>query len=811
MPQYNFKTTEDHWRDKWVKDNVYAAEDFSRKPKKYILAEFPYPSGAALHAGHMMRYTVPDVYSRFLRMNGYNVLFPMGWDAFGLPAENYAIKTGVHPAITTKKAIDDMKSSLMRMGFGIDWTREFSTTDPNYYKWTQWLFLKFFEHRLAELKEMPVWWDDTLKTVLADEEVLTDKEGNKIAERGGHLVERRNLKQWVLKIPAYAEKLIEGLGHVDFPDAIKNAQINWIGKKEGINIHYKVQDLPNEEIVCFTTRPDTNFGATFIVLSPEHPFLSKIQDATVKEYVEKAKAKSELERISDGRKKTGVFTGYYAINQLNNKPMQIWVGDFVLANFGTGAVVGVPGHDKRDFEFAKAFELKIMRVVVGKDSDTSEITKLEQVQEDEGTMINSGFLDGMEIHTAKQKMMDYIEQKGWGEKTTTYSIRDWIFSRQRYWGEPIPLIHAEPDGHVEEVADLPLLLPDVPDYEPTSDALSPLAKNKEWVNTVSRNGKPAKRETNTMPNWAGSCWYFLRFTDPHNNKEFASQEALKYWLPVDKYFGGAEHTTMHLLYSRFWHKFFYDIGLVPTPEPYQWRLNGGLLLGPDGKKMSKSIGNTIDPMTIAENYGADALRLAICFIGPYEDTYPWNPNGIKATWRVLKVVYELQDKVADNVTDQAITKAYHKMVKNITDMAINLKMNTAISELMIFVNQLKTASKIDKELWKGFVKILAPFAPYLAEELWQTANGFTKWKKENSVHLQEWPSYDKNLIKETIISIPVQINGKVRAQVEITSTDTEQTVKEKVLALQKAKDWLNNKEVARFLYIPEKIVSIVTN
>lgn len=811
MAVYDFEAVENKWKEKWFKDNIYEAVDFSPKPKKYILAEFPYPSGAALHAGHMMRYTVPDIYARFLRMNGYNVLFPMGWDAFGLPAENYAIKTGIHPAETTKKAVKSMKVSLQRMGYGIDWNREISTIDPNYYKWTQWLFLKFYDHGLAERKEVPVWWCEQLKTVLADEEVITDKDGNKISERGEFPVEKRNLMQWVLKIPQYAEKLIEGLNNVDFPNSIKQAQINWIGKSEGAEIDFNIEGA-DEKLRVFTTRIDTIFGATFLVISPEHPIIDSLttQDnrREVENYKSQAAQKSDLERTELIKDKTGVFIGSYAINPFNNERIPIWTSDFVVMTYGTGAIMGVPAHDERDYAFAQKYGLEI-RQVISPALDVVNASEVTLPYSEYGVLINSGEFSGMDSQTAQDKMINLVEERKIGSRKINYRIRDWIFSRQRYWGEPIPLMYTEPDGNIEKEENLPLLLPEVPDYKPTSDAISPLAKNQDWVNAIAPSGKPAKRETSTMPNWAGSCWYFIRFTDPNNSETFADMEKMKYWLPVDKYFGGAEHTTMHLLYSRFWYRFFYDIGLVPTPEPYNWRLNGGLLLGPDGRKMSKSLGNIVDPMTVVNNYGADALRMFISFIGPYEDTYPWNENGIKATFRLINTIYNLRTKVSDQKSDPALEKSFHKMLKNITEMAQNLKMNTAVSEIMIFVNEAKKASSINSELWKDFLKVAAPFAPFLTEELWFEINKYPDWKKEYSIHLQEWPKYNQELVKEEEIAIPVQINGKIKGQIMVTPEETEESVKNKTISDTKIIDALSDKTIDKFIYIPNKIISIV--
>ncbi len=774
MKEYNFEEIENNWRDKWYDNNLFEAVDFSPKPKKYILAEFPYPSGAALHAGHMMRYTVPDVYARYLRMNGYNVLFPMGWDAFGLPAENYAVKTGIHPAETTKKAIGIMKDSLKRMGYGIDWKRELSTTDPNYYKWTQWLFLKFFEQGLAELKEMPVWWCENLKTVLADEEILTDKDGNKISERGEQPVERRMLRQWVLKIPNYAEKLLEGLKTIDFPESIKSAQANWIGKSEGAEIDFKVKNA-DQKIKIFTTRLDTIYGCTFLTVSPEHPILANIADKIVSDYISKSKSKTDFERTETAKEKIGVFSGLYAINPFSGNEVPVWVSDFVIMTYGTGAIMSVPAYDERDHEFAQKYDLPIKEMALG-----------------DATVLLKQAIEG-----------------GFGNAKVNYKMRDWVFSRQRYWGEPIPLIYVDPDGHAEVVTELPVLLPEVPDYTPTSAAASPLAKNTAWVNTISKNGKPAKRETNTMPNWAGSCWYFIRFVDPTNDKEFANSKKMDYWLPVDRYFGGAEHTTLHLLYSRFWYRFFYDNGLVPNTEPFRWRLNGGLLLGPDGKKMSKSIGNVINPVDIIDNYGADALRACICFLGPYEDTYPWNENGIKATWRLMKTIYDLSQKVSDDESDAEFLKKFHVYLKRVTNRLENLKMNTVVSEIMILVNEMKKQPTINVDLFKNFIKTLAPLAPYTAEEIWQSLNTFTKWSNETSVHLQEWPKYDVNLTQQSEVTIGIQINGKVKDEITLALDESEDSVKEKVLNTGKIKAQIGDREIKKFVYVPGKVVNVV--
>ncbi len=820
MENYDHKNIENNWKEKWYKDNIYEAIDFSPKPKKYILAELPYPSGRALHIGHAMRYTVPEVYSRYLRMKGFNVLFPMGWDAFGLPTEGYAIKANKTPQEVIQELGTNYKAAMQDMGYGIDWNREINTSDPKYYKWTQWLFLKFYENGLAEPKEMPVWWCPELGN-LADEEVLTAADGGKVSERGGYKVEKKMYKQWVLKMPMYAEKLIQGLDDTDFPDYIKTAQKNWIDKKVGINITYNIENS-DETVIVFTTRPDTNFGATFIVLAPESDIISKItsaeQKAAVDEYVEKAKNKSDMERIVETKVKTGVFLGAYAINPLTTYKMPIYVADYVLGSVGTGAVVGVPGHDMRDFEFAQKFNIPVIRVVVGKDGDKSDITTASQVNESDGTMINSAFLDGMDIHDATEKIMDYLEEKGWGKRTVTYKIRDWVFARQRYWGEPIPVVYKE-NGEIEAIVKttdvegvkkkLPLELPYTKDFKPQSDGSSALARMDDWLNTTDSEGKPAKRETQTMPTWAGSNWYFIRYIDPKNDEVFADFEKMKYWLPVDKYYGDPGHTTMHLLYSRFWYKFFYDLGLVPTTEPYKYRMTGGLLLGPDGQKMSKSRGNVVEPGTLIEQFGADTVRMTLCFIGPYEDTYPWNENSVKAVHKFINNIYALKAKVNGKESSLETQKMYNKMIKNVTGMAENLKMNTAVSEFMIFVNALKKEENINIEIWKGFTKVLAPFIPFTAEELWQEANGFTEWKKENSVHLQEWPTYDEKLATENLLKIAVQINGKVKDEVEVSLAESEDSVKTKVLASEKVKAALGENTIKKFIYVPGKIVNIV--
>ncbi len=797
---YNFLEIEAKYKNKWHEKKVYEAVDFSDKPKKYILAEFPYPSGAALHMGHMMRFSIADIYSRFKRMSGYNVLFPMGWDAFGLPAENFAIKTGIHPSETTKKSIDTMKNSLIHMGFGFDWEREISTIDPEYYKWTQWLFLKFYENNLAEYKEMPLWWCEELKTVLAEEEVLEDSNGNKISERGGHPVVRKNLKQWVLKMPTYAQKLIDGLSNTEFPEHIKNAQINWIGRSEGSEILFDVKDS-HEKIKIFTTRIDTIFGASFLVLSPENPLLEKIvspeQKDEVTKYQEKVKSKSELERTELQKEKSGVFTGSFATNPISRKEVPIYIGDFVLMSYGTGAIMGVPAHDERDFEFANKYNLEIVQVI---ENEIKDLPNKEY-----GKLINSNEYNSLTSEEARVKLNELIEKNNLGNKKVNFKLRDWVFSRQRYWGEPIPLIHLE-DGKIIEESKLPLVLPDIPNYEPSSDASAPLAKNSEWVN-VEINGQKGKRETNTMPNWAGSSWYFLRYIDPKNKNEFANQDKLKYWMPVDNYFGGSEHTTMHLLYSRFWNQFFYDINLVPVSEPYHWRLNGGLVLGPDGKKMSKSLGNTVDPLPVAEKYGADAIRMGIAFMGPVEDSFPWNENGVRACYKVLNTVWNLSEKLIDEkIISQEVY--INNLIKNISSMYENIRLNTTISEIMIFVNNIKNEDKISKEVFVKFLKCLAPLAPFIAEELYQKIND-TTFEKNTSIHISEFPKYDESILNEIKINLPIQINGKLIATIQIDKNLNQEEVLREIYKIEKIKNFIINKEIIKTIFVSNKILSIL--
>lgn len=804
--KYDHKKIENNWKSKWYEDNIYEAVDFSEKPKQYILAELPYPSGPSLHIGHMMRYTVPEIYSRFLRMQGYNVMFPMGWDSFGLPAETYAVKYKITPQEAIDTATKGFKQSLMDMGYAIDWSREINTCDPKYYKWTQWTFNKMWEYGLAELKEMPVWWCEELG-VLADEEVLPAKDGiGKISERGSHPVERKMFKQWVLKIPDFAERLLEGLDRVDYFESVKQAQRAWIGKSEGALVEFSIND---KKVNVFTTRPDTLFGVTFLAISPEHPLINDIIEKSsnkeeIQKYIQKSQGLTDLEKQQ--KEKTGVLvegvTARHPLNEITRE-IPVFVADYILMGYGTGVVMGVPGHDERDNEFAKKYNIEIIEVI--KNPLTNEANDLYTGS---GEMVNSEQYNGMNSEEFFKKIVARLETENKGQPHTTYKVRDQVFSRQRYWGEPIPLVYKQ-DGTLEADYNLPLKLPVMQDFLPSDDGTSPLERNTEWNQTTDSNGNPAKRETDTMPTWAGSNWYFLRYIDPTNEEKLADFEKLKYWLPVDKYFGDSGHTTVHLLYSRFWCKFLYDIGALPIDEPFMCRMSGGMLLGPDGQKMSKSRGNVINPQDVLNSYGADAGRVYLAFIGPFDDTYPWDTNGIKSCYRLLKNIHNMQENVVDAHEDKETERNFHIMLKNVTDMMQNLKMNTSVSEIMIFTNHLKKQEKIDKELWKNFIKVLAPLAPFLAEELWQNINGYTNWQKENSVHLQPWPILKEELTTVDELQIPVQINGKVKTVLNVAKGLSEEQIKELVTKNEVISKILDGQTPRKFIYIQDKIVNIV--
>ena len=837
MSAYNHKTIETKWQRYWEKKKLFAASDKSKEPKFYCLIEFPYPSGEGLHVGHPRSYTALDTLARKRRMEGYNVLYPIGFDAFGLPSENYAIKTGIHPAITTEKNIATFTRQLKSLGFSFDWDRVVVTTDPKYYKWTQWIFLQMYKHGLAYKAKMPINWCLSCKTGLANEEVVAGQ-----CERCGGAVEKREKEQWMLKITKYADRLIEDLETVDYPERIKTQQINWIGRKVWIDITYPVVGI-DEEIIVSTTRPDTNFGATFVVLAPEHPlldpeknFIPQDKRKEVDKYIKASKSKSELERIDEGRKKTGVFTGRYCLNRLNGKNLPIYITDFVLMTVGTGAVVGVPGHDRRDFEFTRVFGLPVIRVVVGSDGDTSPITKIEQVQEDEGKMINSAFLDGMDIHSATHKIMDFLEAEGWGKKAIRYHLRDWVFSRQRYWGEPIPMIFCEnckntgasPDGSPRFARldseserageagwvpvpekDLPVELPKVEKYEPTDTGESPLAIISDWVNTkCPKCGGPAKRETDTMPNWAGSNWYFLRYADPHNNKALANDKKLEYWTPVDWYNGGMEHTTLHLLYSRFVYKFLYDIGAVPKscgPEPYKKRTAHGLILGEGGEKMSKSRGNVVNPDDVVKEYGADTLRVYEMFMGPFDQPIPWDTKGVIGVRRFLEKIWSIcngQTDIADQASSELISLT-HRTIKKVGDDIESQDYNTAVSAMMILANKIIESKKIDNFIAESFLKILSPFAPHISEEIWQLLG------HKNSIIKEDWPRYDENLAKEQEIDLVIQVNGKVRDKMKVPADITEQSAEKFARGSEKVSKYLEGQTVKNIIFVPGRLINFV--
>ncbi len=827
MKRYVPKDIESKWQQIWEEQGIHRATEDPSKPKRYVLEYFPYPSGAAMHVGHVRNYTIGDAISRHMRMQGFNVLHPMGWDAFGLPAENYAIGTGVSP----RQAIDDntrrFKQQLMQMGFGYDWSREIDSTDPNYYKWTQWFFLLLFRRGLAYRKESSQWWCPVDKTVLANEQVENGQ-----CWRCGTQVEKKALKQWFFKITEYADRLEKDLDDVDWSDSIKLMQRNWIGHKTGIDIAYKVSNVQGEEtITTFTTRPDTNFGATFVVLAPEHPFVQKVVKQeivpaggpshwqAVEHYVQKSLNKSEIERQEEGRLKTGAFTGFYVRNQLTGKNMPVWVSDFVLSGFGTGAVVGVPGHDVRDFQFAKQFDIPIERVVIGPDGDDSPIVKSEQVQEKAGKMVNSDFLNGLDIQDATEKMKDHMESTGMGKRVHSYRLRDWLISRQRYWGAPIPIIHCPKDGPVAVPEDqLPVILPEVKSYEPSGDGRSPLANVPEFVNTsCPQCGGPAERETDTMDGFACSSWYFLRFADPHNDQAPFDPEKAKFWLPVDDYIGGAEHAVMHLLYARFWTKVMYDEGLITFQEPFKTLRNQGMILAPDGQKMSKSKGNTIEPGgLIGQGYGADTIRIMELFIGPWNQMAAWSVEGMGGAHRFLQRAWMLiQETLEATTTDETfdekpLKRSEHQAIKRVTEDLASLGFNTAIAALMEYVNELykhKATVPQGSAAWREAVTILlqllAPFAPHITEELWQ------QLRHETSIHVSKWPKWDEQYLAQDTVTIVIQINGKVRAQIDVPTGAPEEAVLQAARANEKAAAYLAGQEVKKTIYIPKKLVSFV--
>ena len=822
---YPFSEIEPKWQKYWDENKTFRTEDsghveaHGRAPKKiYVLDMFPYPSGAGLHVGHPEGYTATDIYSRFKRMQGFNVLHPMGWDAFGLPAEQYAIETGTHPAVTTAKNIQTFKRQIQRLGLSYDWDREIDTTDPEYVRWTQWIFLQLYNKGLAYIAEVPVWWCEALGCVLANEEVVDGK-----SERGGHPVVRRPMRQWMLKITAYADRLLKDLELVDWTESIKEMQRNWIGRSEGALVDFKIVGEVGAHgrapLQVFTTRPDTLFGATYMVLSPEHRLVPKIttseQKKSVEEYQKKSAQKSELERTELSKEKTGVFTGAYAINPVNNEQIPIWIADYVLATYGTGAIMAVPAHDERDFEFAKKFGLKIIEVVAGGDAAKKAYTG-------DGKSVNSGFISGLDTSAAKKKITEWLEEKSLGKKTVNYKLRDWLFSRQRYWGEPIPIVHCKKCGIVPiSEKDLPLRLPEMKDFKPSgnagalpADRQAQLAKAKEWLNTkCPKCGGPAERETNTMPQWAGSCWYYLRYIDPKNKNIFCDPAKEKSWMPVDLYVGGAEHAVLHLLYSRFWHKVLYDLKFVSTPEPFMRLVNQGMILGEDGQKMSKSRGNVINPDFIVENYGADSMRLYEMFMGPLTQMKAWSMNGVEGVYRFLGRVWRLymnkEGNVHANIVDRAPTKEeekrLHRAIKKATEDIETLAFNTAISQFMIFVNEESEAKDHSKEILEKFILILSPFAPHLAEELW------AKMGHKKSLTYEPWPVFDPALIQDDIVEIAVMVNGRIKSKLNIPAEMSETDVEREVLKDEKVRAALEGKKITHKKYVPKKIYTLAVS
>jgi len=811
--RYPFSEIEPKWQRFWEEQKTFkAVEDYGR-PKYYVLDMFPYPSGAGLHVGHPEGYTATDIVCRYKRMRGFNVLHPMGWDAFGLPAEQYAVKTGVHPAVTTKQNIETFRRQMKMIGFSYDWDREVNTTDPNYYKWTQWIFEQLYKKGLAYIAEVPVNWCPELGTVLANEEVPEQVEK-------GFTVVRRPMRQWMLKITEYAERLLEDLEELDWTESLKEMQRNWIGRSVGAEVRFDV-DGADDGITVFTTRPDTLWGATYMVLAPEHPLVDQVttdgQRADVESYREAAAKKNDLERTELSKEKSGVFTGGYAVNPVNNERIPIWIADYVLMTYGTGAIMAVPGHDERDWEFARKFGLPIVEVIKGGNVEEEAYTDTEH-----GVAVNSDFINGLGYRKAFEKVVDWLEEKGLGRRKVNYKLRDWLFSRQRYWGEPFPVIHVKhPDGH-EEVKllpedELPLTLPEVESYRPSGTGESPLATIPEWVETTDpETGLPARRETNTMPQWAGSCWYYLRYMDPHNDEEFCSRQKEEYWGPVDLYVGGTEHAVLHLLYARFWHKVLYDLGYVSTKEPFLRLVNQGMILGEDGRKMSKSFGNVINPDDVIRDYGADTLRLFEMFMGPLEQVKPWNTKGVEGVHRFLNRVWrlyvsddpdatvaELDATIQDVEPDEESLKLLHRSIKKITEDIEGLRFNTAISQMMIFVNEMNKRDVRPKAVMEIFVLLLSPFAPHLAEELWRLMGN------TNTLAYEPWPEYDPALTVEDEVEIVLQVNGKVRDKMTVAKGTSREDLESAARDNERIQSNLEGKTVVKVIAVPDKLVNFV--
>jgi leucyl-tRNA synthetase len=802
--KYSPEQIEPKWQDFWRSNKTFRVSVDPTKQKFYILDMFPYPSGAGLHVGHPEGYTASDILARYKRMQGFNVLHPMGWDAFGLPAEQYALETGTHPGVTTQKNIETFKRQIQSLGFSYDWDREIATCDASYYKWTQWIFSQLYKKGLAYMDEVPVNWCPALGTVLANEEVIDGK-----SERGGHDVIRKPMRQWILKITDYAESLLAGVEELDWPEGVKEMQRNWIGKSEGAQFSFAVDGHTGVSFEVYSTRPDTLFGATYCVLAPEHSIVGRItteaQREAVSRYVDEAKNKSDRLRQEEATKKTGVFTGAYAVNPANGKNIPIYVADYVLITYGTGAIMGVPGHDERDWEFARKFGLEIFEVVSGGDVSKGAYTG-------DGTLVNSGFLDGLSVPAAKEKMIQWLEAEGLGTRKINYKLRDWLFSRQRYWGEPFPIIHTKSGPKLLPEDELPVLLPEVEKYQPTPDGEPPLARAVEWVETVDREtGEPAKRETNTMPQWAGSCWYYLRYLDPTNDREPWDKSVENYWMPVDLYIGGVEHAVLHLLYSRFWHHVLYDLGLVSTREPFKRLVNQGMILGEDNQKMSKSRGNVINPDDMVRQYGADTLRCYEMFMGPLEQVKPWNTKSVSGVHRFLNRVWNLiiaedgglNPKIKDRGENNSLERALHRTIKKVTQDIEELKFHTALAALMTFLNESVEADVLPKSVMEQFVLLISPFAPHIGEELWQRL-GHT-----DTLAYEPWPSFDPELAKREEITYAIQVNGKLRETLEVAAETPREEVVALVKQVEKVATLLAGKEIVKEIFVPGRLVNFV--
>jgi len=809
---YSHKTIEAKWQKYWSENSTFKSEEESSiKPKYYVLDMFPYPSGAGLHVGHALGYVATDIVARYKRMKGFNVLHPMGWDAFGLPAEQYAIKTGTHPKITTQENVKNFKNQINKLGFSYDWSKEINTTDPEYYRWTQWIFLQLYNKGLAYEEEVNVNWCPELKAVLANEEVVNGK-----SDIGGHPVIRLPMKQWILKITDYAESLLEGLDDLDWPENIKELQKNWIGKSEGVELSFEIDGF-KEKIDVYTTRPDTLFGATYMVLAPEHPLVDKIVTESsrkeVNEYIIETQKKSDFDRTEVNKDKTGVFTGSYAINPFSKEKIEVWIADYVLISYGTGAIMAVPGHDERDWEFANKYDLPILEVIEGGNVKKAAYTAKGNAKIINSKNDNTLSLDGLSVEEGIIKAINFIEKSGFGKSTINYKLRDWLFSRQRYWGEPFPIIHTKENIETVNENELPVLLPEVDNYKPSDDGKSPLSNINSWVEVKDAKGNIiGLRETNTMPQWAGSCWYFLRFTDPNNTSNAWSKEKENYWMPVDLYIGGQEHAVLHLLYSRFWHHVLFDLGLVSTKEPFKKLYNQGMILGDDGTKMSKSRGNVINPEEIIDEYGADSMRLYEMFMGPLNKSKPWSTKGLQGCYRFINKLWSviineegnLSSKIKDDIKpDNETLFIHHQTIKKLGDDIENLHFNTAVSQLMIYSNHMQKCDSISKNLIKELVIIIAPFVPHLAEELWSILGN------KDSISYQEWPSYDESLIQLDNVTIAVQVNGKLRANIEVPKDSAEDFVVSEALSLENVKKFTSLGSIIKTIHVPNRLLNFV--